>query len=252
MSRASAPGSAGPADRRDQGPLIAALVAIVTVVLAAAGTVAFLATRSTAQPAVSPAPAPTALIPGPGPTPIPTPTPTPQTEAAEVMAISQLLTNSGSSRTILVATVGEVASCLNADDDVSELNQVISGREGQLAQAQSLQVDAISDGTALQDDLVTALMASLTADRDYLAWGQEENDSNRAGGETSQFYNNALQQRTTTTRYDNTLSDDQTATTDEAVFEQLWAPLAQQFNHPRVLTSEQARRHHFVQSHAGP
>ena len=160
-----------PPKRKDQAALIAAVVAIVVAVLAAAGTVAFVATRSTAQPTSSLGPAPTAIGPTPNQTPAPTPTtitPTPQTEAAEVMAIGQLLTSSGGVRTNLSAVVSDVASCLNVADDVTELYQIVSERESQLADAESLQVDAISNGTQLQSDLVTALMASIAADKDYL------------------------------------------------------------------------------------
>jgi serine/threonine-protein kinase len=210
-----------PPRRKDQAPLIAALVAVVVAILATAGTVAFIATRNTAQPTGSIAPVPTSI--GPIPTTSPTPTtitPASQTEAAEVTAIGQLLTSSGGVRTNLSAVVSDVASCLNVADDVTELDQIVSERESQLSDAESLQVDAISNGTQLQSDLVTALMASLAADNDYLNWAQEQNDSNCADGENSQYYGDAL-------------SDDQTASTDKAVFEQLWTPLAVQYNQPQ-------------------
>jgi hypothetical protein len=134
------------------------------------------------------------------------------------MAINGLLTNSGISRTALSNAVSDVGSCLNVGDDVSQINQILSERESQLSDAQSLQVGAIPNGSQVQNSLVTALMASVTADQDYLSWAQQQNDDNCAEGTTSQYYQQAL-------------ADDQTATDDKDAFAGLWAPLANQYGY---------------------
>jgi serine/threonine-protein kinase len=214
-----------PPKRKDQAPLIAALVAIVVVVLAAAGSVAFIATRNS-TPSTSALAPPSTSASSPATTPptstapaqIPTVTPATETEAAEVMAVNGLLTNSGVSRTELSAVVTDVGNCLNVGDDVTELNQIVAARQGELSSAESLQVDAIPGGSQLQSDLVAALQASIAADNDYLSWAQQQNEDNCAEGANSQYYSQAL-------------SDDQTATDDKATFEQDWTPLADQYGY---------------------
>ena len=214
-----------PPRQRGQGPLIAALVAIVVVVLAAAGTVAFVATRNTTPSTNALAPQTTASSPAatPGTTPATTPITSPvapagQTESSEVMAVNGVLTNSNISRTELSAAVTDVGNCLNVADDVTQINQIISDRQSQLASAESLQVGAIPNGTTVQSDLVAALEASIAADNDYLSWAQQQNEDNCAEGANSQYYSQAL-------------SDDQTATDDKATFEQDWTPLADQYGY---------------------
>lgn len=204
-----------PPPRKDRGLLVAALVAVVVVALAAAGTVAFVATRSTAQLVSAPTSAPATTIAPPPPTPIPTPT---QTEATEVKAINVLLESSGGSRQQLSTAVSDVADCLNVGYDVTQLEQIVTERESQLSEAQGLSVDAIPDGSVLQSDLVTALTASLKADQDYLAWAQEQNGNDCENGTYSQHYQAAL-------------SDDTTATDDKATFVQAWTPPAEQYGY---------------------
>ena len=224
-----------PPPRKDRAPLIAALVAVVVIALAAAGTVAFVATRNTAQLANPSVSAPTTIAPTTAPTSGPQtsvpPTSGPQSygpqtsepqtsgsqpEAAEVTAMSNLLTSSNGSRANVQTVATDIMDCLNVQDDVTQLDQIISQRESQLTNAESLQVDAIPDGAELQNDLVTALMASLAADQDYLSWAQEQNDNNCADGVDSQYYDQAL-------------TDDTTASNDKTTFEELWTPLAQQY-----------------------
>jgi serine/threonine protein kinase len=208
-----------PPKQRGQAALIAMLVVVIVAVLAAGGAVTYALTRPAPTP--SPSIAVTSPAPGPSPTPIPTPTPTPvpgQTEAAEVMAINGLLTNSRISRTALSNAANDVGSCLNVENDVTQINQILSERESQLSDAQSLQVDAIPNGSQVQNSLVTALMASVTADQDYLSWAQQQNEDNCTEGTTSQYYQQAL-------------ADDQTATDDKNAFAGLWEPLANQYGY---------------------
>jgi hypothetical protein len=70
----------------------------------------------------------------------------------------------------------------------------------------------------VQNSLVTALMASVTADQDYLSWAQQQNEDNCTEGTTSQYYQQAL-------------ADDQTATDDKNAFAGLWEPLANQYGY---------------------
>ena len=200
-------------------------MAIVVVVLAAAGTVAFVATRNTTPSTNALAPQTTASSPATTPTTTPATTPITspaapagETESSEVMAVNGVLTNSNISRTELSAAVTNVGNCLNVADDVTQINQIISDRQSQLASAESLQVDAIPNGTTVQSDLVAALEASIAADNDYLSWAQQQNEDNCAEGANSQYYSQAL-------------SDDQTATDDKATFEQDWTPLADQYGY---------------------
>jgi hypothetical protein len=130
--------------------------------------------------------------------------------------MSDVLTSSNGSRATVQAVATDIMACHDVPNDVTELDQIISERDSQLTSAQSLQVDAIPDGTTLQNDLVAALEASLAADHDYLSWAQQQGDDNCAEGTNSQYYSNAL-------------NDDTTASNDKTTFEQLWEPLAQQF-----------------------
>ena len=139
----------------------------------------------------------------------------PASAQAEAQAINSLLVQSVNSRSRLIYATNLVNNCTNLSYAVSVLQQIANGRRSELNQAQGLKTEALPNGSALKSDLIQALRYSLNADKDYLAWAQNEEVSCQVGSEANE---NAAAS-----------SDDIRATQYKTLFVGLWNPIAAQY-----------------------
>jgi hypothetical protein len=65
-------------------------------------------------------------------------------------------------------------NCANPARGVAQIQQVVSQRRAEYAQAKALSVGALANGAEMKTDLTSALFYSLQADRDYLGWARQQ------------------------------------------------------------------------------
>jgi Protein kinase domain len=164
-----------PAKRRNVlRPILAAALVVVVATAVALG---FAMSRPSAagRPAGSlpAAPSPGATS---GPPPAATRSPE-QADTEQAAAVSRVLASSAATRTALRDAVRQVRACTSLAGAVGELQNVVSQRIAESRQASSLLTGALVDGEAVKSDLISALGESLQADRDYLAWAQQQQAS---------------------------------------------------------------------------
>ncbi len=97
--------------------------------------------------------------------------------ATQANALNDLLSRSQSSRQSLTAVLNNVGVCEGLGDAPSVIQSVVSGRTGELASARALAVDALPNGHVMQVVLISALTHSLAADKDYLSWATDVENS---------------------------------------------------------------------------
>ena len=109
---------------------------------------------------------------------------------------------------------------------VSQLQNVVNQRASEYGRASTLPTSALPDGTKVKSELITALSSSLTADRDYLTWAQQQ----LAGGCTPSSQSSA---------YNAAFSASQLADAAKQAFVQVWNPVAARYgvaqNSPRDI-----------------
>jgi len=220
-----------PAPRPRPLRLILAAAAAVVVTAAVASGVAL--SKGSAQgrpdasppaassPAASRPPSPAAVSPSAASSP-----PAPARAAKQAAALSTLLTSSAASRTALHEAVSQVVACTNLPGAVSQLREVVNQRASEYHQASALLTSALPDGPAVKSGLVAALSSSLKADRDYLAWAQQQ----LGGGCTPSGQSGA---------YNVAFSASQQADAAKEAFVQVWNPVAARYgiqqNSPRDI-----------------
>jgi hypothetical protein len=140
--------------------------------------------------------------------------------------LSTLLTSSAAARTALHEAVSQVGACTNLSGAVSQLHGVVNQRASEYGRASALATSALPDGTKVKSELITALSTSLKADREYLAWAQQQLDRGCTPSDQSSAYNAAL-------------SASQLADAAKAAFVQVWNPVAARYgagqNSPRDI-----------------
>ena len=87
--------------------------------------------------------------------------------------INHLLNASAASRQSLATAVQDVGNCTNLDSATATISAVASQRATEYSQASSLPTGALQDGGTLKSDLLSALHFSVAADKDFLAWAQQ-------------------------------------------------------------------------------
>jgi hypothetical protein len=87
--------------------------------------------------------------------------------------INNLLDASAASRQSLASAVQDVGNCTNLSSATSAISTVASQRASEYDQASRLSAGALPDGAALKFDLLSALHYSVAADKDFLAWAQQ-------------------------------------------------------------------------------
>ena len=220
-----------PAPRTRPLRLILAAAAAVVVTAAVASGVAL--SKGSAQgrpdsspsaassPAASRPPSPAAVSPSAASSP-----PAPTLAAKQAAALSTLLTSSAASRAALHEAVNQVVACTNLPGAVSQLQEVVDQRASEYRQASALLTSALPDGPAVKSGLVAALSSSLKADRDYLAWAQQQLDAGCTPSGQSGAYNVAF-------------SASQQADAAKEAFVQVWNPVAARYgiqpNSPRDI-----------------
>ena len=230
--RPDLPGMLAPADDDETGRRSRALKpvligAAVAIVAAAIGSGVALSSQSsrppaTASPAAGSAPttsAPPSSAPASpssaSPTASPSASPT-VTASQQATALGTVLTSSAAARTTLSDAVGQVEACSNLPGAVGQLQDVVTQRSSEYSKAAALTTSALPQGSAVKSELMSALRMSLTADREFLAWAQQQ----QAGGCTPTAQSAA---------YNAAYSDSETADAAKQSFVQVWNPVAAKY-----------------------
>jgi serine/threonine protein kinase len=190
--------------------LIGLILAIVAVGIAAAVVVSivFPAGPARGRPAVS-SPATTSARSS-------TPTPTSTLASRQAAAVNDLLSSSAATRKALQGAVTEAGDCTNLPGAVSQIQDAVNQRSTEDKQAAALSTSALADGTLVKTDLTAALRDSLDADRDYLAWAQQQLTLGCAPATQSSAYNAAS-------------NADTQADAAKAAFVRVWNPIAARY-----------------------
>ena len=197
--------------------LILAAAAVVVVAVGVASGVALSKQSTPARPAVALPAASSRATPSRSLSPTSSPSASASVLASEqAAALSMLLASSAAARTALHDAVRQVDACTNLANAVSQLRGVVNQRVGEYGRASSLPTSALPDGTAVKSELIGALSSSLKADRDYLAWAQQQ----QAGGCTPSNQSSA---------YNAAYGASQLANTEKEAFVQVWDPVAAKY-----------------------
>ena len=149
------------------------------------------------------------------------------TARREAGTVSGLLSSSGATRGMLGPAVDAIEyNCASLTPgklatEVATINTVADQRQSEYARAFNLRVSAISNGSQLKKDLLTALQASLNADNDYLRWARQEQNNGCFPAGNSSAFNRAG-------------GYDSQAVTAKSTFANEWNPVARQYGLPQV------------------
>ncbi len=210
--------------RRALRPVLAA-AAVVAVIVAAVSGVALSKASDPGRPAAS-SPAASSRSPSaPGGSASSSP-PASVLAGRQAVALATLLTSSAAARTALHQAVDQVGACGDLSGAVSQLQNVVNQRASEYGRASTLETSALPDGTKVKSALITALSSSLTADRDYLTWAQQQLAGGCLPSSQSSAYNTAF-------------SASQRADAAKQAFVQVWNPVAARYgvaqNSPRDI-----------------
>jgi hypothetical protein len=131
--------------------------------------------------------------------------------------VNDLLSSSAAARKALQGAVSEASDCTDLSGAVSQIQNAVNQRSTEYNQASALSTSALADGTIVQTDLTAALRSSLDADRDYLAWVQQQLKLGCAPATQSSAYNAAYKA-------------DKEADAAKEGFVQVWNPIAAQYD----------------------
>jgi hypothetical protein len=221
---------AGPGPERSEpgrGALRPVLVAaaVVAVIVAAASGVALSKGSAPGRPAASSPAASSRSVPGgsassspPGASSVSGASAPPASVLAgrQAVALATLLTSSAAARTALHQAVEQVGACGDLSGAVSQLQNVVNQRASEYDRASTLPTSALPDGTKVKSELIAALSSSLTADRDYLTWAQQQLAGGCIPSRQSGAYNAAF-------------SASQLADAAKQAFVQVWNPVAARY-----------------------
>lgn len=145
------------------------------------------------------------------------PSPSSDPGLREAAAVSTLLNASAAARRAVEGAFSQVQACTNLSSAVSQLQGVVNDRSTEYSQASALRTSALPDGAVVKSDLIAALGYSLTADREYLTWAQQQ----LAVGCTSAAQSSA---------YGAANSADRQADAAKQAFARVWNPVAAQYH----------------------
>jgi serine/threonine protein kinase len=218
-------GSRGSSGRRT-GLIVGGIIAVIAVILGIAvlsqGHSSANAGGATPTYTYTPPVNTTATVTTDDPTSPPTDPPTTATDdaAGQASALNDLLSRSETDRQNLTTVLNNIGQCQDLPNAQSAIQSVISGRTGELASAKALAVDALDNGHMMQVVLVSALTHSLAADKDYLNWAADVDNSGCTHGSLNDSHKRAGDQ------------ESRTATVLKRDFVNDWNPVAQQNNFP--------------------
>jgi tRNA A-37 threonylcarbamoyl transferase component Bud32 len=155
-------GAAPQPPKRRSGALLAGSAIAAVAVIAAAAAVILVQMKHSSSP--TPAPGLTATSPA--------TSPLASQEAARVNDV--LNASAGSVTALRTALNDDMLNCANPARGVAQIQQVVSQRRAEYAQAKALSVGALANGAEMKTDLTSALFYSLQADRDYLGWARQQ------------------------------------------------------------------------------
>jgi serine/threonine protein kinase len=210
---ASGPGRPHPRHPRHGPGAIRLILAVAAVGIAAAvvAGVVLSAGPGRDRPGVSSSPATTARSPSSGPSSSSAFT----LASSQAAAVSDLLRSSAATRKALQGAVSDAADCTDLSSAISQIQNAVDQRNTEYIQASALSTSALADGTIMKTDLIAALRNSLDADRDYLAWVQQQELGCAPATQSS--------------AYDAAYNADQQANAAKDAFVQVWNPIATQY-----------------------
>ena len=101
-------------------------------------------------------------------------------------------------------------ACTNVSGAVAQIQTVVNERNDEYNKASALSTGALRNGATVKSDLRLALLNSLDADKDYLAWAQQQ--ESECPSQTS--------------AYDDALTADGQASNSKSAFVSVWNPIA--------------------------
>jgi hypothetical protein len=234
--QAAGPGYGGPAaqpgHRRPfgRGALVAAAA---IVVLAGAGTGAFIATSASHRAGSAPTPtaaassqppSPTLASTGAGPSPV-----TQSPGAAAMSAIGSYLTRSAAVRPTVQPAIDGVENCTQSPaSGEATLQQAIDVRRGIIDDLRTLPVSGLPNGAQLVSTLSTAMQDSVNADQDFASWMADfASAGNPCGSDQNADANFQAAQAASTD-----------ATSAKVSFLGLWNPMAPGYGQPTYAQSD--------------
>jgi serine/threonine-protein kinase len=204
------PGQQPAGKRRRSGALLVG--ALVVLVLVAGGAIAAVKLGPQTGPTSSASTSPSTSSTSPG-------SPTPSLAATQAATVSNLLTSSAASRMPLQSAVSEVMNCTNLAGAVAQIQTVVNQRRAEYSKASALSTGALPNGATLKNDLALALLNSLAADKDYLAWAKHEQNFSCPSPSSA---------------YDQALTADGQASNSKQIFVTEWNPIARTYGYPQT------------------
>src|SRR4029077_17779516 len=134
----------------------------------------------------------------------------------QAAAVNNLLSSSAATLKALQGAVSEVINCTNLSRAVRQIQNVVNQRSTEYNQASALSTSALANGAAVKSGLIAALRNSLDADKEFLAWAQQQLNPGCPPTAQSSAYNaahNASQQ----------------AGASKRAFVQVWDPVAARY-----------------------
>ena len=130
--------------------------------------------------------------------------------------MNDLLRSSAATRKALQGAVSQALDCTDLPGAAGQIQNAVNQRSIEYNQGSVLSTSALADGTTVKTDLTAALRSSLDADRDYLAWAQQELALGCAPATESSAYYAAY-------------NADKQADAAKEAFVQAWNPVAAQY-----------------------
>jgi len=166
---------------------------------------------ATSAPPTSAAPAPSSA------SPTASASASPAARASQqAAALGTLLSSSAAARSTLSSAVKQVVACTNLSGAVGQLQDVVNERTSEYGRASALTTSALPHGAAVKSELVTALGSSLTADKEFLSWAQQQQTGGCTPAGQSGAYNAAY-------------SASESADTAKQSFVDMWNPVAARY-----------------------
>jgi serine/threonine protein kinase len=210
----SGPGWPHPRHPRRRPGVIRLILALAAAGIAAAVVVGVVLSAGPVRgrPGVSSSPATTARSPSSAPSSSSAFT----LASSQAAAVNHLLRSSAATRKALQGAVSDAGDCTDLAGAISQIQSAVDQRNTEYNQASALSTSALADGTIMKTDLIAALRNSLDADRDYLAWAQQQVKLGCAPATQSSAYHAAY-------------NADQQANAAKDAFVQVWNPIATRY-----------------------
>jgi len=215
-------------EKRGKGLLLLVGVATLVIIIAIASVIVFTRKPSSQSPPSTNASSTSAS----STTTTFAPVTSPQTQAS---ALTQLLQSGPQDRSILQSSIDAIQGSINSgagcasnvSSAVSEIQQVVIGRQTLLRQLSTTSLSAVPNGTLVIADLRSAWLISKRIDQDFSQWANAEvTDSCHLGD------SNVASYRATEVL-------DPRSTAIKTIFVNLWNPIALQLNQPSTWTADQ-------------